>query len=582
MKSIPNLLVALITMLPITASVAGVTTVYTNGKVYTVNPNQPWAEAFAVADDRIVAVGTSQNLKSLTRENTRVVDLKGKLVLPGLIDDHIHPDMAAESYANVSIDAEADNYEDFRQAIEAFLAKNPSAPWVFGGNVDYLWDDGSHIRMFDKPSHKSILDAIVSDRPAYFWEVSGHAALVNSKALEALGITKDTPDPPGGHWVKDENGELTGVVRETAAHVVWEESLKTRPSDKVIAYEQVLPVFQYLSSLGLTSITDVWAREWFLKAYNELDRNDVLPLRVSAYVSDPVEWVSDWMKELASKPISNPEDYSSENVNVLGVKFVLDGGAAGRTAVLTEPYEGTEDYYGPWRNDPDLFVERFLDYDRRGLTVRAHAAGDGAARLVLDTIERARRENGSTLRHGVAHSVMIHPIDLPRFAELGVIAESSPFFWYQMAAVEVVARDIGTNRVNALYPMRKLHDSGAHMSVGSDWTVTPANPWLGIETMVTRRAPGDTTSSPLNADLGLTLEEAIKIYTLGGAYAQYREADLGSIAPGKLADFIILDRNIFEIPIHQVHQTQVESTVVGGREVYNRQQSGDRFVGGLL
>ena len=542
--------------------------IYLNGKVYTVNADQKWAEAFAIIGDKFVKVGTNEEIQALRGEKTEVVDLRGHLVLPGLNDDHMHPDMAAENYFNVDIDAEASTYEDFKTAVHNFLEANPDAPWVFGGNLDYLWDDGSDIKMFGKPSHKSIIDELVSDRPAYIWEVSGHAALLNSKALEVCGITKDTPDPEGGHYVKDENGELTGVVREMASQQIWEEYLKGHLPARDIAYRWMKPVFGYLNSLGLTSISDVWAREWFLKSYNILDNDDALTLRITAYVTDPVDFNTKYMKELAMLPINDPKAYSTERVSVIGVKFVLDGAAAGRTALLLDPYEGEDEYCGPWRTDPEIFEKKFMEYDKRGLTVKAHAGGDGAIRLTLDMIERSRKEHGSTLRHSVAHTALLSPDDIHRFEELGAIAEFSPVFWFDMPAVKVLREDIGEKRINQMYPIRATIDSGAHVSIGTDWVVTPVNPWRAMETVVTRRSPGVTSGPALNSAHAITLEEAVYLYTMGSAYAQYRENEKGSIEPGKYADFIVVKQNIFEIPIHEVHKTEVLSTVVGGKDVY--------------
>lgn len=542
--------------------------IYLNGRVYTVNEDQKWAEAFAITDDKFVKVGTNKEIQTLRGDKTEIVDLRGHLVLPGLIDEHMHPDMAAENYFNVNIDPEATTYEEFKEKVRNYLQQNPDVKWVFGGNLDYLENDNKPIRMFNMPSNKSILDEIVSDRPAYFWDVGGHAALVNSKALEALGITKDTPNPPGGEFVKDEHGELTGVLRELGASVAWEEYLKDHLPAREIAYKWMKPVFDYLNSLGLTSISDVWAREWFIEAYGILDRDDALNLRISVYVSDPVDFTTDRMKELAMKPINDPKAYSTERVSVLGVKFVLDGAAGGRTARLVDPYEGEDEFRGPWRTDPDVFQEKFMAYDKMGLTVKAHAGGGGAIRLVLDTIERARKENGSKLRHSVAHTSLLHTADISRFKELDAVAEFSPVFWFDMPAIDVVGKDIGEARVNQMYPIRSVIDTGAHVSIGTDWTVTPVDPWRAIETVVTRRAPGATSGPALNSAHAITLEEAIYLYTMGGAYAQYREDQKGSIESGKYADFIVVNQNIFEIPIHKVHETEVLSTVVGGKDVY--------------
>ncbi len=544
--------------------------VYLNGRVHTVDPQQPSATAFAVTDGRFVAVGSDDEIHELIGPDTHVIDLRDNLVLPGLIDDHMHPDMAAENYFNVNIDAEADTWDDFVAILQHYLDDDPDGDWVFGGNLDYLENDNGTIRMFGKPSNKAILDELVPDRPMYLWEVSGHAALVNSKALERCGITDETPDPPGGEFVRDADGRLTGVLRELAAHVVWEEFLKTHLPAERIAHEWMKPVFLYLNSLGLTSISDVWTRQWFLESYGILDRAGELPLRISCYLTDPVDWHSEWMKEVATQVIIDRASYETDRVDVLGVKFVLDGAAGGRTARLTEPYEGGEGYLGPWRNDPDVFHRKLVEYDALGLTVKAHAAGDGAGRVVLDAIEAAREQNGTDLRHSVAHTAILHPDDHERFRELGAVAEFSPVFWYRMPAVEVIADDLGTDRMAWLYPIRSIIDTGARVSVGTDWVVTPADPWVAIETLVTRRAPGMTDGPALHPEHCVTVEEAVHLYTMGGAYGQYREDEIGSITVGKHADFIVVDQDIFSIPPHEIHRTQVMSTVVGGEDVYVR------------
>ena len=554
-------------LLLLSADAYSVDDIYINGAVHTVNPRLPEVQAFAISNGRFVALGSTASMQRLADKQTRIHDLEGKRVLPGLIDEHIHPDLALESYFNLNIDPENTDCDEFKKRLVYFLDQNPDKPWILGSAIDYLWDDGSDIRIFGMPSHNAWLDELVPDKPVYLWEVSGHAALVNSKAFEVLGITKDTPDPKGGHFVRDANGELTGVVRETAAHLFWEAFLGTELPAEELATKQLLPILRYLNSLGITAVTDVWTRESMLLAYQALDKKGQLPMHVAAYVSDPIEWINEWMKEAAARVIENPKKYSSTNVDVLGVKFVLDGGAAGQTAVMTEPFEGTNNT-GPWRNDPIYFADRVVELDRKGLTVRAHAAGDGAIRWALDAFERVRKDHGSVLRHGIAHTAILNPKDIPRFSELGVIAEVSPIFWYHMPAVFVIQYDIG-GRLDWLYPVRSLLDSGARMSVGSDWIVTPASPWPALETLVTRRAPGVTEGPALNAQQGITLAEAVEVYTMGGAYAQGRDQIVGSIEPGKQADFIVIDQDIFSIPIHEVHTTKVLKTVVRGKPVYD-------------
>ena len=546
---------------------------YVNGQVYQGDKfKQSWAEAFAIKGDKIVQVGTTDEILKLRDKDASVVDLRGHTVLPGLIDDHLHPEMAVEQYNNVIVDELATTWEEFKQIVATELRDHPEKEWVFGGNLDYLWDDGSDIQMFGQPSHKRILDELIPDKPAFFWETSGHAALVNSKALEVVGITDDSPDPIGGHYVKDENGKLTGVLRELAAHVVWERFLATLPEPKVIGEQQLKPMFSYLNSFGLTSITEPWSREMYGKAFKYLDDNKELTIRITTYATDTVDFATKEMQELSKQYIYNHKDYSGDMVQLVGVKYILDGAAAGQTAVVVEPYEGT-DYHGPWRNTPEDYREGLHRYDEMGLVVHAHCAGDGAARMVLDAVEELRKKPGNNadkLQHRIAHTSLIHPDDVPRIAELNVWAEFSPVFWYDMPAVQVAAKDIGEHRVKKyMYPIKPIVDSGASVSIGTDWAVTPVNPFIALETVVTRRDPGVTEGPSLNAEeYAIPLETAVWMYTQGGADSQKLGDKIGSITAGKFADFVVLDQNIFEVPIHEVHKTKPLSTVVGGQDVY--------------
>ena len=552
----------------VSASVHAADEVYVNGQVYTVNENQPWAEAFAVEEGKFVQVGSTNEIKKLMNSSTKLIDLQGQFVMPGLIDDHIHPGFGAEMVMNVGTEY-AMTYEEFGEKVKQFQKNNPNSKWVYGGPLNWLSDDNGVIEVFNQPSNKSILDKLVDDKPAFFWDVGGHAALVNSKALELLNITKDTPDPKGGVYVRDANGELTGVLRENAATIVWESFLVDRPSNQEIAFKGIKPVFDIVNSYGITSISDVWAREWIVRTYGILSKADALNVRIFAYIADPIEWQSQWMKETAAKAIKNYQELNAERVTVSGVKFVLDGSAGGQTAVMVEPFEGT-DNHGYWRDDPDYFIEKIKEYDEQGLTVKVHAVGDGAVRKALEGIGLTRK-NGSKLRHSVAHTVFVNPADKKLFTEYDAVAEFSPYFWYPGPHTEMIKGDVGERRMSWVFPFRSLVDRGVHVSVGSDWPVaaTP-NPWPAIESMMTRKKPGGGGST-LAEQEAISLHAALKAYTLGGAYAQYEENNLGSIEAGKYADFIVTNQNPFEISPTDIHKTQVLSTVVGGEEVYTAQ-----------
>ncbi|MDC5807182.1 amidohydrolase [Vibrio europaeus] len=552
----------------VSASVNAADEVYVNGQVYTVNENQPWAEAFAVEGGKFVQVGNTNEIKKMMNSSTKLIDLQGQFVMPGMIDDHIHPGFGAEMVMNVGTEY-AMTYEQFGQKIGQFRKNNPDTKWVYGGPLNWLSDDNGLIEVFNQPSNKSILDKFVSDKPAFFWDVGGHAALVNSKALEMLNITKDTPDPKGGVYVRDANGDLTGVLRENAATIVWESFLVDRPSNKEFAYNGLKPVFDVMNSFGVTSISDVWAREWILRSYGILSKNDALNVRIFAYIADPIEWKSKWMQELATKAIQNYQSYNTDRVTVSGVKFVLDGSAGGQTAVMVDPFEGT-DNRGYWRDDPDYFIEKIAEYDKKGLTVKVHAVGDGAIRKALEGIGNTR-QNGSELRHSVAHTVFVNPADKKLFKQYEAVAEFSPYFWYPGPHTEMIKGDVGEKRLSWVFPFRSLVDKGVHVSVGSDWPVAASpNPWPAIESMMTRKQPGGEGSTLAHQE-AISLKAALKAYTLGGAYAQYQEHNLGSIESGKLADFIVTNQNPFEVSPTEIHKTQVLSTVLGGEEVYRAQ-----------
>ncbi|MBT4522368.1 MAG: amidohydrolase [Halieaceae bacterium] len=551
-------------------------TVYVNASVYTVNESALWAEAFAVVGDRFVAVGKEKDMKAFIGDQTRIVDLDGQFVLPGLVEDHVHPDMVAENRMGVSIQPSEMDWPEQAELIKSMATQVPGKSWLVGGNLNWLADNGENIVDAPVPSHYSTLDALVSGRPAMLWDIGGHAVLLNSVAMAKLQITAGTPNPEGGVIVKDAQGIPTGVLRETAANHAYEAALKELPRGKELIDRGIKPVFDQLNRFGFTAISDVWARFYMLDAYRDMFDAGELTVRVRAYIADPIEWKSPEWKQGAEKAIANHQNYYRENwLDASGVKFVLDGSAGGQTIIMVEPYEGTTDVHGgPWRNDPEYFREKFLEYDARGITIKSHGVGSQSIRTILDVIEEAR-ERGSKLRHSVAHAVLIHPDDRQRFSELDVVAEFSPYFWYPVPGWDIVREELGQRRLDWAFPFNTLQKSGVHISVGSDWPVADSpNPFLSIESMITRKVPGgDSRAFPLESE-GVSLEVAIRAFTMGGAYAQGRDTQIGSIETGKLADFVILDQNPFEVDVYNIHKTRVQKTVVGGRTVYQANSEG--------
>ena len=543
-------------------------TIITNGKIYTVDKENAWAEAAAIKDGKFIAVGSNDEIGRLQGDQTEVVDLAGKFVMPGLVEDHMHPDMMAENKMNIEVPSPEMPYEEFGNKIENFLSKYPDTKWVFGGPLNWLKDKAGNIDVWEQPSHFSILDRFVNDRPAFFWDLGGHAALINSFAMEKYGITKENQAPAGGSWDTDNEGNLTGVLRETAANAIWEEFLKERAGPEEQAERGFVPVFEELNGYGFTSISDVWARPWNLDAYQYLEQNDKLTARITIYATDPVDWTSDWIQEMSAEFIAQGPTRFSDKINLIGVKFVMDGSAGGQTAVMSEPFEGT-DNKGYWRTQPEVLKTKILKYDEMGLTVRAHGVGDQTITTILDAIELTR-EKGSKLRHSVAHTVFVNPKDYDRFKELDVSADVSAYFWMPDPSIETIRADVGNERLKWIFPFRPLVERGVHLSVGSDAPVSPLNPWKPMEGMITRQLPGGQ-GEPINAeDHAISIEDAIYIYTMGGAYNQYKENEIGSITVGKFADFIVLDQNLLEIETTEIHKTNALATYLEGKMVYER------------
>jgi len=556
---------------PTSINSAKADTVYINGTVYTQDTEQSFAQAFAVTNGKFQAVGSTAEIKLLIGDNTAVVDLNNQFVMPGLIDEHIHPDMAAENFMGINVN-QTMTWQQMSEVIVKRTQQDSDKDWLIGGAIHWLDVAGKPMLGTSVASHFSTLDKLVNDRPVMLWDVGGHAVLLNSYAIKLLKLTKDSKVPTGGIFDVDASGELTGVFREIAANVIYEQALEGLPKGKVLIEKGLKPIFNQLNAFGITAISDAWARYYMLDAYKVMAVNNELTVRVNAYVSDPIEWNNKVWKERAQWAIDNTQSYRvGDWLKADSVKFVLDGSAGGQTIIMVEPYEGTTDVHGgPWRNDPDYFAEKFAEYDKKGLTMKVHAVGSQSIRTALDVIEKARKA-GSTLRHNIAHTVFVHPDDKSRFAELDVGAEFSPHFWYPVPGWEMIRAELGERRLNWVFPFNSIKQQGVHVSVGSDWPVAASpNPFIELETMITRQKPGGGLKTLPDENERISLKDAIEVFTIGGAYAQNREHLIGSIESGKLADFIVVDQNLFSIKPKEIHKTKVLKTVVGGKTVFEQ------------
>lgn len=542
--------------------------VFYNGRIYTQDEAQPWVQALGVKDGRIVFVGSDADGQKQIGADTQVVDLQGRFVMPGIQDAHLHTQMVAEFAQNLTVDP-ALAWPEIAERIAAYAAQHPDKNWILGGNLPWLTDtigDDSAL------AHKSTLDEISVDKAIALWDVGGHAMLANSRALALVGIGADTPDPVGGTIERDANGAATGVLRELATNLILENTLMS--VDRYVA--GIRPALQRLSSVGITAINEVWANPVTLQAFKQLDEMTALDVRVVTSIAHPVEFTTPAAKAAARRAIEDRAQFDGQRVQSRYVKFVLDGSAGGQTLVLTEPYIGT-DYRGTLRNPADVVMQEVSRLQGLGIGSVLHAVGDGAVRLALDAIEKARADHGDNgVRHVIAHTVFVNPADLDRFAELDVIAEFSPYFWAPNEGQQILHEELGEHRMSWAFPVSEMLGRGVPMAAGSDWPVVfDPNPFPAIETMVTREVPGGSEQSFVKAH-AVALADAVRIFTSGGAYALYQEDSTGTLAPGKYADFIVLDQNLFEVPIHAVHKTQVALTIVGGDIVYDADKAGEQ------
>ena len=538
--------------------------IYQNGAIYTVNEKQKWAEAVAIDDGKFIKIGSNEEVLKFKGSETKVVDLKGQFVMPGLIDEHIHPDMGADNYLNVFIKA-SDSWDVISDKIKKFRNNNPDKKWIYGGTLNWLADDSGLIAGSEVPSNKKELDKIVSDRPVALWDQGAHAMLLNSMALKELGIENDTAPPPGGIIVRDKSGEATGVIRETTSTLVTN-ALDNPPAD--IWTEQGMNMFlQEMSSYGVTGVNDAYGTKKNLDAYRSLEKDGKLNTYVHVSLATPLEFNDPEQKKGADTLIRNRADYASDLIHPNAVKYIMDGSAAGQTAAMLEPFLGT-DHRGGLRYDFSLVEAEIKKYAELGLAFKVHAIGDRAIRGALDIYEKLPPKTQGTM-NSVAHGTFISPDDISRYSQIGVVFEASPALWFPNDGEAIIRADIG-DRTDHLWPIKELVRTGALVSYGSDWTVslTP-NPWIGMETMVTREKPGGSKET-LDAKHGIEMATTIQIFTLNGAKAIGLGAKTGSIEEGKYADMIVLDRNLFTGDIYKVHKTNVQKTIFHGKEVFQR------------
>lgn len=527
-----------------------------NGAIYAVDAARSWAEAAAIAHGRIIYVGANAGAEEFITPQTRVIDLNGKMVLPGFHDSHVHPVSGGIELGQCNLNGLQTQQEIFDAVLE-YAQKNPALPWIVGGG----WD----LPIFPNANPtKQQLDQLVSDRPAFLSAADGHSAWVNSKALELAGITAATADPPEGRIERDPlSKEPTGTLRERATDLVSKHIPPLTSADYLAGAKRGLAM---ANRFGITSLQEASATPEILAAYDSLDRSGELTARVvAAMYVDPAKDEAQ-IEELKQKR----SRYRGKNLRAEAVKIFADGVIESRTAAMLEPYLDRPDYRGIPNLEADKFKRLVTALDQEKFQVHIHAIGDRAIRMALDAHEAAQLANGRRdARHHLAHIQLIDPQDLPRFERLGIIANFQSLWAYADTYItELTEPALGPERSRWLYPIGSVMRSGAMIVGGSDWSVSSMNPLDAIQVAVTRRGVDDSTGSAWIPQEIVDLPTMLAAYTINGAYVNHQEKETGSIEIGKLADLIVLDRNLFEIPVHEIHNTKVLLTLLEGREVH--------------
>jgi hypothetical protein len=542
--------------------------VLTNGRIYTVDAANPWAEAVAIRGGRFIAVGSAADVDPLIGANTRVLDLNGRFTMPGLYDMHTHPDLAlAPGYAGyLEVGLTDPTPEQVKQAILQYAAAHPGEDWVYGQYfVRYTFKQAGLV------ADRDWLDSFMPDRPVAILDRSWGCMMVNSRALELAGIDADTQDPRHGYIERDSvTGEPTGILVDGAYALVHAAMPPTPQHALKRAYREGV---QFQSGHGVVGTKYVHVCEHRLNALKSIDQAGELSVRVEAAIS----WQDDIfpVKRRWELLAGERHFYRSARLNANAVKFHFDGTHESHSSYLSSAWPGDSSWRGHLNLTPEHITDMVVDMDRKGVRVIAHCTGDGASDLFLDAVAEARRRNGdSGVRHQCAHSTTLLDANLPRFAELQVTAEFSPVGWFPSSFA--YARAVfGEDRMQRAYNFKGVLDAGGVAVVGTDWPVSSINPWIGFEAMVTRENPfaeeeGSFYGKPIS------LEQAIRVMTLNGAWCMGIEDKAGSIEVGKSADLIVLDRNLFEVaPKGNIHNTQVQLTLLEGEVTWDRQSEFD-------
>lgn len=536
--------------------------ILTNARVYTVEDEQPWAEAVAIKDGKIVAVGTSAVVGKLRGTATRTVDLGGKLVLPAFGDAHVHPLFGALSRSRCPLQ-DGKTIDDYQKLIAKCVAATPGDGAIYGiGWSDALFPPNGIPR-------KELLDAVSTTRPLIFESTGGHTYWLNSKALEVAKITRDTVNPANGTIDRDPaTGEPVGSLQEAAMDLV--KHMIPAPSATEIQ-NSILYVADHFNSLGIVSWNDAGVEydadggSAMIDAYKAvLDAG-----KLTSHVAVSLKWKNEQGLEQLPGLLRAAERANRLGISTHTVKFYVDGVIPQKTAFMLAPYENSGNERGTPQIAPEVLKQAVTEVDAKGMHAFLHAIGDGGVHISLDAVEAARKANGAKpTHHMITHMNVVDPGDQHRFGKLSTFAQFQPSWasWYDYMDLTVAA--IGPKRSTYIYPAGSIVRAGGKLAYGADWPVGGANPLEGIEVAMTRRTAGDPNARPLLPDEGVSLKDAIASHTINVAYVNGFDDVTGSIKPGKSADLVVLDKDLFELPVYEISKAKVMVTLFEGRPVF--------------
>jgi predicted amidohydrolase YtcJ len=520
-----------------------------NARVWTGDRRRPWADAVLIEGDRIAAVGASAAIRKRVTPATRVIDAHGMMVTPGFIDSHVHFLDGGFALSSVKL-RDARTKAEFIRRIRDYAATLPPGTWILNGD----WD---HTNWGGELPERSWIDSVTPNNPVWINRLDGHMNLANTLALRAAHITRDTKDVEGGTIVRDAGGEPTGVLKDNAMGL-----MSAVPDPTVeMSLRALDSAMTYVAERGVTSVDHMggWGDLAVFERAHELG---ALRTRIAAAVP-----LASWAR-LRDTVVERGR--GDAWLSIGGLKGFVDGSLGSHTAAMLEPFTDAPDDRGLFVNTPDDLYAWTSGADKAGLQVMVHAIGDSAIRTQLNIYQRVERENGARdRRFRIEHAQHIAPSDIPRFAALGVIASMQPY--HAIDDGRWADKVIGPERAKGTYAFKSLLDAGATLAFGSDWFVAPATPLEGIYAAVTRRTLDDRHPDGWVPEQKITVEQALRAYTSGGAYAAFRETELGMLASGMLADLVLIDRDLTRVPPATIRDARIMLTMVGGRVVYDRE-----------